>query len=192
MGKTTLQQHRPTPQDNYLPFLPRPQYLYRICICSRRHFLSPCHSRPSTALLRATSSPRPRCSCPSRSSRCRPGAHAPKRVVRRRLVVGAGGLVRWRGSAGSWCVDSRSRGNSVCPSRREGHLRRGSEWVHHPTVVFVSLSHEHFIRLPCGQRTRSIQNPPLRSIIWKKSSYSFDRNQSNRAISKLLQKWHML
>lgn len=40
--------------------------------------------------------------------------------------------------------------------------------------------------------TRSIQKPPLRSIIWKKSSYSLLLNQSSRAISKLLQKWHML
>jgi hypothetical protein len=37
-------------------------------------------------------------------------------------------------------------------------------------------------------RTLSIQNPPLRSIIWKKSSYSLLRNQLKRAISKLDQK----
>jgi hypothetical protein len=36
--------------------------------------------------------------------------------------------------------------------------------------------------------TRSIQNPPLRSIISKKSLYSLLLNQSSRAISKLLQK----
>lgn len=41
-------------------------------------------------------------------------------------------------------------------------------------------------------RTRSIQNPPLRSIIWKKSSYSLLRKKERRAISKLDQKWHML
>lgn len=34
-------------------------------------------------------------------------------------------------------------------------------------------------------RTRSIQNPPLRSIIWKKSSYSLLLNQLSLAISKL-------
>lgn len=36
--------------------------------------------------------------------------------------------------------------------------------------------------------TLSIQKPPLRSIMVKKSSYSLLRNQSSRAISKLLQK----
>lgn len=40
--------------------------------------------------------------------------------------------------------------------------------------------------------TLSIQKPPLRSIISKKSRYSLLRNQSSRAISKLDQKWHML
>ena len=44
----------------------------------------------------------------------------------------------------------------------------------------------------CGIRTLSVQKPPLLSIISKNSSYSLLRNQSKRAISKLLQKWHML
>ena len=39
-----------------------------------------------------------------------------------------------------------------------------------------------------AKRTRSIQKPPLRSIIWKKSSYALDRNQSSLAISKFDQK----
>jgi hypothetical protein len=42
------------------------------------------------------------------------------------------------------------------------------------------------------KHTRSIQKPPLRSIIWKNSSYSLLRKKSRRAISKLDQKWHML
>lgn len=50
-------------------------------------------------------------------------------------------------------------------------------------------------RLSCCEtkkHTLSIQKPPLRSIIWKKSLYSLLRNQLNLAISKLDQKWHML
>lgn len=40
--------------------------------------------------------------------------------------------------------------------------------------------------------TRSIQKPPLRSIISKKSLYSLLLNQLSLAISKFDQKWHML
>ena len=40
----------------------------------------------------------------------------------------------------------------------------------------------------CEIRTLSVQKPPLLSIISKNSSYSLLRNQSKRAISKLLQK----
>ena len=43
-----------------------------------------------------------------------------------------------------------------------------------------------------ANHTRSIQKPPLRSIMSKNSRYSLLRKNDRRAISKFDQKWHML
>ena len=57
-------------------------------------------------------------------------------------------------------------------------------------LAYVSKRSSRAVRE--NRLTLSIQKPPLRSIISKKSLYSLLLNQSSLAISKLLQKWHML
>lgn len=95
-----------------------------------------------------------------------------------------GEKVRLQGNAGWWYVDSQSLESSEYLEGSRVHQQRENGSGHLPTEI-----NELAGKVTSSARpTLSIQNPPLRSIMVKKSSYSLLRNQSNRAISKLLQK----
>ena len=156
-----------THQPNNSPaFPPHPQYRYRIYICIQRHFPSPSpivpsnHPPPSASSHLTSSSPD---TSPA--------------------VIGA--MVRWLDNAGWSYVCSRNLGSSEC-LWDSGELqlpRSGLE--HHPTIKTLAGGQAQMLAL---RHTLSIQNPPLRSIVSKNSSYSLLRKKSNLAISKLLQK----
>jgi hypothetical protein len=132
-----------------------------------------------------------------RSLWVRPGwpSSRPPPFAASRLASSAQGTVRvptgarahWRGNAGWSYVGSQYRGSSARP-RDQGALQpRASGWVHLPTSKGQTTRCQLHLQL-----TRSVQKPPLRSINSKKSLYSLLWYQSSLAISKLLQKWHML
>lgn len=166
----SLLQLPPTRRDNCLACPRHPRYPYRIGICSRHRSLSPGRSSPSTHPLRS----------------------APSHLAWSFQAMGfeaADGQERWRDSVGWWCVGTQSHGNNGCRQGTGGHLRQVSELAHHPTMTkLLANMNPWMLRGEEKARTRSVQNPPLRSIISKNSSYSLLRNQSKRAISKLLQK----
>lgn len=170
MGMPSLLQPLPTLRNNCLLYLPRREYLCHKCSGSRLHFLSGCREWPSIGPL------------PDASSRL-PWSSLEKEYE------ATGELEHWQGSVGWWCGGSQCRESSECLEVQEEHPQRGNEWAHHPTASL--LAHVKS-RKQTEQLTLSCQNPPLLSIISKKSLYSLLRNQSSLAISKLLQKWHML
>ena len=165
MQSTTHQQRQPTRQDS-CPACPRHrQYQCRIYICSQRHFLLAGQLFPSTRLP------------PSASFH-------PRSLTRETGFSALDALVRWLDNAESSYVDTRSHGNNECLLELTARLLLKNGLVRHPTGQMLGKwKTRSFQKL-----TRSIQNPPLLSIVSKNSLYSLLLKKSNLAISKLLQK----
>ena len=166
MGTPIRPPHRPTQTDNCLASPQHQLYPCHIYICTQRHSLWASRKIPSTHLLLSSSSH------PVLSSQG-------KEAVAPAWPAHLPGSVEWS------YVDIRNLGSNVCPWGPTVPLRLVNGWVHHPTVNYFSFEDAWTMQ---RRRTLSIQNPPLRSIISKNASYSGLRNQSKRAISKLLQK----
>ena len=157
---------RPTREGNYLVCLQLPECPYRICIGNPHRSLLADRGWPNTRLL------------PHASFR-------PRSFSRAMGFAVAVALVRWPGNVEWLCGDSQSRGSNECLPGLEVLLQQGSELAHLPTSIVSQRTKGVIFG---STHTRSIQNPPLLSIISKKSLYSLLRNQSRCAISKLLQK----
>ena len=163
-------QHPPILPNTILVFLLRQRCPCHIYICIRLRSLSRDPMNPSTRLLLFASSR--------------------LRLSFRGMVTGAfGGLARLRDNVGLLCVCSQNRGSSGCPLGRGVRRLLGNGLVRLPTGLTLAYGTQQQVE---SELTRSIQNPPLRSIIWKKSSYCLLLNQLSLAISKFDQKWHML
>jgi len=151
MAKTSLQRHRPILPNSFPPCLLRPGYLYRSDIDIPHHSLLADRgwALPSIRLLLSSLSR-------SESSSLS------------RVYWGTVELEHLQGNAGWLYGGSQNRGSNEHLSGLEAHQLLESELERHPTAIISTA-----MRFRAGKMlTRSIQKPPLRSIMLKKSLYS--------------------